>query len=600
MLKRVLLICLVLVLGLQACFAQLRSFPGAEGAGSYTTGGRGTPTSPTTVFYVTNLLDATSNPPSGSLRWALTQSATYRTIVFAVSGTIHLAGPLKLTKSNTTIAGQTAPGCGICIADYPVLTNANNIIVRYIRFRMGDKHENLGTSCTDFVVGSGNDDAFDGTGYKNIIIDHCTMSWSNDEAFTFYRGDSTTLQWNMISEPLNYSYHFESGDADFEHHGFGGIWGGKHFSAHHNLLADCQGRAARFDGCRNLQTGSPAVGVTGLENADFVNNVIYNWGGYNTNGGEGGNYNIINNYYKPGPSTSTNNSSGVPVSHMIINPYTQTTTPALPYGKYYLSGNYMTSSTAVTNNNWLGAAMYNGPQSDTSLSKVTVPFTVNPPITVQSATDAYDSVLLHAGAVLPQRDTLDQRIINDVINNTGKIIDCQGGFPHCTPYALTVNAWPTLCSLPALSDMDKDGMPDWWETLNGLDSANASDRNGYAPNGYTNLENYLNGISDTAGSVIDTSHNDTTHHVGIISVNTGGNKIKVFPNPASGNVHVSILHSGEAIVVLLDITGIKRYEVIVPVGVNDVLIPTAALTPGVYIIKYSSGTDIVNTKFIKQ
>ncbi|MDR3681074.1 MAG: T9SS type A sorting domain-containing protein [Flavipsychrobacter sp.] len=594
MLKRALLICLVLVGAWQACFAQLVSFPGAEGAGSYTTGGRGTPAVPTTVFYVTSLAD-NSNSTTGTLRWALNQTATYRTIVFAVSGTIHLKSALRISKANTTIAGQTAPGCGICIADYPVSVTANNVIVRYIRFRMGDKHENLG-----MVNGSGNDDAFDGTGYKNIIIDHCTMSWSDDEACTFYRGDSTTLQWNLISEPLNYSYHFETGDADYEHHGFGGIWGGKHFTGHHNLLADCKGRAARFDGCRNLQNGSPATGVTGLENADFVNNVIYNWGDYNTNGGEGGNYNILNNYYKSGPSTLATGTSGIPVKSMIIQPYKQTTAPVLPYGKYYMTGNYVEGYPAVTADNWRGAAMNGGSLADTASAKVNVAFTVNPPVNMQSAQDAYDSVLLHVGATLPQRDTLDQRIINDVINNTGKLIDVQGGFPHGTAYSVDSIAWPYLCSAPAPADMDKDGMPDWWETLNGLDSANASDRNGYAPNGYTNLENYLNGISDTAGGVIDTSHNDTTHHVGIITVNTGGNNIKVFPNPASGNVHVSILHSGEAIVVLLDLTGIKRYEVTLPVGTNDVLIPTAALSPGVYIIKYSSGTDIVNTKFIKQ
>src|SRR5205823_12233094 len=128
--------------------------------------------------------------------------------------------PLSINKANTTIAGQTAPGEGICIADYQVSVSADNVIVRYIRFRLGDKNQNKGK-----VNGSGGSDAFDGIGHKNIIIDHCTMSWSDDEDFTFYDGDSTTLQWNMISEPLNYSYHFETGDADFEHHGYGGIWG---------------------------------------------------------------------------------------------------------------------------------------------------------------------------------------------------------------------------------------------------------------------------------------------------------------------------------------------------------------------------------------
>ncbi len=595
MLKSALLICLGVIVGLGA-FAQLPSFPGAEGAGMYTTGGRGTPALPTTVLYVTNLNDATSNPPSGSLRWAIAQSATYRTIVFAVSGTIHLAGQLKIGK-NTTIAGQTAPGCGICLADYPVVVNGSNVIVRYIRFRMGDKHELIGgTTCTAPVpsseVGSGNDDAFDGLGFKNIMIDHCTMSWGDDESCTFYRGDSTTLQWNIISEGLNYSYHLETGDNDFEHHGFGGIWGGKHFTGHHNLLMDLQGRNCRFDGSRNLQTGNPAVGVTGLENADFVNNVICNWGGYTTNGGEGGNYNIINNYYKSGPSTANTSSSGVPIKYEIINPYTQTTAPTLPYGKYYMTGNYVVGSSVVTNDNWLGAAMAGGSLADTSAAKVTTRFNVNPPVTLQTAQDAYDSILLHVGATLPQRDTLDQRIINDVINNTGKIIDVQGGFPHCTAYALTVNAWPTLCSSPAPADLDKDGMPDWWETLNGLDSANAADRNGYAPNGYTNLENYLNSISDTL-------HNDTTK-VGLVTVNATHTLVTIYPNPATGDIQVTRMNSAAAMVVIFDVAGVERYRLFVPAGEEDISMPTRALAPGVYVLRYSSGSEIVNRKLIKQ
>jgi len=263
------------------------AFPGAEGYGKYTTGGKGSAGTPTTVFKVTSLADDGS---AGTLRWALTQTAAYRTIVFDVSGTIHLQSKLQITKPYTTIAGQTAPGDGICLADYPVQVNADNVIVRYMRFRMGDKNQNLG-----MVNGSGADDAFDDAtnSHKNIIIDHCTMGWSNDEACTFYGGDSLTLQWNVMSEPLNYSYHFETGDADYEQHGYGGIWGGQHASFHHNLFAHCKSRTPRFNGNR---TGYS-------ENADFRNNVIYNWSTYQTYGGEGGNYNIVNNYYKFGPNT---------------------------------------------------------------------------------------------------------------------------------------------------------------------------------------------------------------------------------------------------------------------------------------------------------
>ncbi|MEI9806833.1 MAG: pectinesterase family protein [Bacteroidota bacterium] len=437
---------------------------------------------PTTVFEVTNLSD---DGNAGSLRYAVTQTAAYRTVIFRVSGTIHLTSRLTI-KANTTIAGQTAPGDGICLADRPVVINGDNVIVRYIRFRMGDRYQNAG-----MVDGGGSDDAFSNLGNKNIIIDHCTSGWSSDEALTIYRGDSVTVQWSFITEPLNYSYHFETGDVDFEEHGYGGIWGGKHASFHHNLIAHLKGRAPRFDGSRNL---SPFT--AGQENADFRNNVLYNWGSYNVNGGEGGNYNIVNNYYKYGPSTSSGNSSGVPIKYMIINPGKQTTAPVLPYGQYYVTGNYVDGSTAITQNNWLGAAMSGGTQADTTQSKVATAFDLGT-ITMQSAQDAYNLVLQYAGASFA-RDTLDQRIVNDVRNRTGRIIDVQGGYPHGTPYASTVNAWPTLNSTAAPADADHDGMPDAYETSNGLNPNDAADRNGIAGNGYTNLENYINGIVNAA------------------------------------------------------------------------------------------------------
>lgn len=177
---------------------RLVSFPGAEGAGKYTSGGRGTAATPTIVFEVTSLED--TNTP-GTLRYALSQSATaapHRTVVFRVCGTIHLLTQLRI-PANTTLAGQTAPGDGICLADRPVTVNGNNVIVRFMRFRMGDRYQNLG-----MVDGAGSDDAFGGRFGVNTIVDHCTMSWSTDEAFSFYQGDSTTLQWNLISEPLDY------------------------------------------------------------------------------------------------------------------------------------------------------------------------------------------------------------------------------------------------------------------------------------------------------------------------------------------------------------------------------------------------------------
>ncbi|OQP64355.1 hypothetical protein A3860_20500 [Niastella vici] len=456
--------------------AQQPAFPGAEGAGMFTTGGRGTSTDATTVFEVTNLNDDT-NP--GSLRYALTATATYRTIVFRVSGTIHLASKLNI-RANTTIAGQTAPGDGICIADYPVVISGDNVIVRYMRFRMGDKNQNKG-----YVDGSGGDDSFGGTGVSNIIVDHCSVSWSDDEALTIYRGDKLTIQWCFMSEPLNYSYHFETGDADYEHHGYNGIQGAMHGTIHHNLYAHAKNRNPRFAG---ISTYSPST--VGIENVDFRNNVIYNWEINTVYGGEGGNYNVVNNYYKWGPNTNSG------VKYRIANPGYSTSSPVIPFGKWYIDGNYVDGSTQNTNNNWSGVVMQTNVAADTVQSKVTTPFNLGYTVTTYSAVNAYDSVLTNGGAILPRRDTLDQRIVNDVRNRTGRIIDVQGGYPHGTAYSLTFNAWPTLNSTTAPTDTDHDGMPDTWETSHGLNPNDASDRNTYDGTGYTMLENYLNGVEN--------------------------------------------------------------------------------------------------------
>ncbi len=454
--------------------AQLPAFPGAEGAGMYSTGGRGTPSSFTTVFEVTNLSD---DGQPGSLRYALTAPATYRTVVFRVSGTIHLNSGLSI-KANTTIAGQTAPGDGICVADHQVSIGGDNVIIRYMRFRVGDRYQKLVDANGNPVNGSGGSDALSGTGPSNIIIDHVTASWSNDEALTIYRGDNLTIQWSMISEPLNYSYHFETGDTDYERHGYGGIWGAKRGTMHHNLFAHCRNRNPRFAG---ISTYTP--NTVGVENVDFRNNVIYNWGINTVYGGDGGNYNVMNNYYKYGPNTSSG------VKYRICNPGNT------PYGKWHVSGNYVDGSSTNTADNWLGVAPAGG-SADQPLVKAISPLELGYPLSPQSAIDAYEAVLQGAGCSLPNRDTLDQRIVNNVRNRTGQIIDVQGGFPHGTAYELTVNAWPALNSTVAPADTDHDGMPDTWEAANGLNPNNASDRNGIASNGYTHLENYLNSLSN--------------------------------------------------------------------------------------------------------
>ena len=469
--KLLLIICGIGLLSLFSCAQKITesvamkmdkplAFAGAEGFGKFTTGGRGGK-----IFIVSNLDDN----GQGSFRQAA-EANEKRVIVFAISGTIHLDTKLAI-KGNVTIAGHSAPGDGICLADNSVSLGGDNIIIRHLRFRMGDKYQKGG-----MVDGNGGDDAFGGVRRKNIIIDHCSLSWSTDEVFSVYAGDSTTLQWNLISEPLNYSYHFETGDKDYEHHGFGGIWGGRHASFHHNLFAHCNNRTPRFDGIRNAPE----------ENCDYSNNVIYNWGGNNVYAGEGGTYNIVNNYYKYGPSTAKNAKAN------IVNPYHKL--PTIPFGKFYVAGNYVDGANEVTSNNWLGVTMNNGTEADALKSKLDAPFPVVP-VRLQTAVDAYNLVLKNVGATLPKRDTLDERIINDVKNRTGKFIDVQGGFPHGTAYELTINAWPGLKSKPAAIDTDKDGMPDSWEKQQGLSSRDAGDASTYKlSKQFTNIEVYLNSI----------------------------------------------------------------------------------------------------------
>jgi hypothetical protein len=437
------------------------AFPGAEGFGKYTKGGRGGK-----VLIVTNLNDN----GAGSFREAV-QSKFPRIIVFAVSGTVHLQSPLSIL-GDVTIAGQTAPGDGICLADYPVGLKGNNIIIRYLRFRMGDKNQKGG-----MVDGNGGDDAFGGTRNKNLVVDHCSGSWSTDEVFSIYGGDSTTVQWNLIAEPLNYSYHFEKGDTGYEHHGYGAIWGGKHTSYHHNLFAHCNSRTPRWDGIRNIPE----------ENCDFVNNVIYDWGHNNVYAGEGGSYNLVNNYYKYGPSTIKS------VMYRVANPWSKP--PTIGFGKWYINGNYVDGSEEVTKDNWKGVAIENGKSSDVDVVKVNTSAFQLIAVATQAAKDAYESILKNVGAILPNRDTLDQRIIDEVKNRTGRMIDVQGGYPHGTAYEQTVNAWPTLKLLPAPKDSDSDGMPDDWEKKNGLNPNDVSDASALKLHKfYTNIEVYMNSL----------------------------------------------------------------------------------------------------------
>lgn len=461
LLKKNKILIALLSLGLTS-HAQIVAFEGAEGFGKYATGGRGGK-----VYTVTNLNDA----GPGSFR-AAAEADHPRYIVFAVAGTIHLTKAVHI-KSNATIAGHTAPGGGICIADRPVLLDGHNIIVRYMRFRLGDRYQNKG-----MVHGSGHDDAFGGNRKKNILIDHCTMSWSTDELFSMYGGDSSTIQYCLLSEALNYSYHFEKGDKDYEHHGYGGIWGGRHLTAHHNLFAHCVSRTPRFQGVRYGEE---------TELVHFVNNVIYNWEHNNVYGGEGGSYNIVDNYYKAGPNTQPK------VSNRIVNPSRLNDT--IGFGTYYVHGNRVAGDAATTQNNTLGIHLRNEKERASFMTNLLT--TPHPHLDMPDwdATTAYTRVLQSVGAILPQRDTLDARIIEDVKQGKGKIIDVQGGYPHGTDYNITINAWPTLATGTAQPDTDGDGIPDVWEQRLKLDARNPTDATQvHTGTGYDNIEVYLQAL----------------------------------------------------------------------------------------------------------
>ena len=443
--------------------AGIPAFPGAEGGGKYVTGGR-----EGVVIHVTTLEDArdevTKQPAIGTLRKALQMDGT-RTVVFDVAGTIHLTSQLEITGGNLTVAGQTAPGDGICIAGYPVVVKASNVILRFLRFRMGDQNKVEGDALTICE-------------HKNIIVDHCSFSWSTDECVSVYGNENFTLQYCFITESLKASVHAKGA------HGDGGIWGGKNASFHHNLLAHHQSRNPRFDhDYVNTKCAGPI---------DFVNNVVYNWesnsaygGEGSTKGGGGRHINFVNNYYKPGPSTKSN------VKTRLVDPWTSCSncvegSKVLEKGgsvvppKIYLVGNTMYGSSEVTADNWKGSS------KSKSIAGVDTRWTdgLTALSQEQSAESAYETVLTKAGCSL-HRDALDSRIVNDVRNASGKLInspDEAGGYPTLNPGT-------------APADTDLDGMPDAWEDGNGLNKSASSDAKLYTlDKNYTNLEVYLNSL----------------------------------------------------------------------------------------------------------
>jgi len=420
--------------------AQTPAFPGAEGFGMYALGGRDGD-----VYEVTNLND--SGP--GSLRQAC-EAKGPRTVVFRVSGTILLKSRLTILNPYITLAGQTAPGDGICIRDEALMVRTHDVIIRYMRFRIGNANEKGTGDSLDVMRGS-----------KDVIIDHCSISWGTDENGSFYGNTNVTVQWCMIGEGLY-------------PHSCGGLWGSDG-SYHHNLIYS--------SGTRNPKFAYSRPGTV----SDFRNNVIYNWG-YQSSiaGGKDNRINIVNNFYKYGPGRDPND----PLCHKIVG--------VVDGSNLFVAGNYVWGFPKVTADNWAG-----GVQGDTCV-RADKPFTAVP-VTMQSAQEAYELVLAHAGATMPKRDPIDERVVNQVRTRTYTFSGMKNGvkYPGIPDSMEQVGPYPELQSAPAPVDTDRDGMPDEWEKTMRLDPNDPQDRNKYGLHSdYTNLEVYLNSLASNPYQVI--------------------------------------------------------------------------------------------------
>lgn len=455
-----------------------RAFPGAEGGGMFATGGRGGK-----IYHVTSLDD---NNTQGTLRYGIENAERPLTIVFDVAGTIALQKQLQIKKGDLTIAGQTAPGDGICLKNYTFRIHASNVIVRFIRCRMGDEQKT-------------EDDAMQvmdkyGDSFEKIIIDHCSISWSTDECASFYGMKDFTFSWNIVSESLRASVHGKG------NHGYGGIWGGTNATYHHNLLAHHDSRNPRLDHDFVSHQKGPVT---------ISNNVVYNWSGNTCYGGESSSnngtdyrkYNFVGNYYKPGPVT--------PSSHRwLIQPTTSCSNcggTILP-GHFYLHDNVLYGVNDVTSNNWkagtsTGVGVYIK-DSEVAKIKAETPYDCNA-MSLHSAGDAFDAVLAYAGASFA-KDAIDTRIAKETKDgsytyqgsngSTKGLIDTQTDVDDGT----WVNGWPvykaTEEQLSALRDADSDGIPNTVEDAWGLNKSDPKDASEYTldpDKRYTNLEMYL-------------------------------------------------------------------------------------------------------------
>ena len=469
-LKRILSGTLAFILGLSvinfSAFAEdrLPAFPGAEGGGMYASGARGG--NSIVVYHVTNLNDS----GEGSFRDAVSEGN--RIIVFDVAGTVMLKTPVKIQKSNITVLGQTAPGEGICIGgDSVMLSNADNIIMRYLRFRMGDDHN---TQEDSLGIRRG----------QNIIIDHCSISWCQDECLSAYQNKNFTAQWCIISESLKESYH-EKGS-----HGYGGIWGGINASFHHNLIATHDSRVPRIGTSQTVHTYEDSLDTDNL--IDVRNNVIYNWGLNSSYGGENGTrVNLINNYYKP-----TEMAKRIGFFEIYRG------TKGIGGGTtLYVDGNIMENNAALTADNWQGvtkeidSTKWNKCENITDgvvvdgVLKSNNEYIEDYPISTDTAQEAYNRVLQEAGASY-NRDNTDKRVVDDVKNGTLPTGTKSGGGFGDSPN--DVGGYDSLYGNSQL-DSDNDGIPDDWENEHGLNPNDSSDAI-QLKNGYTNIEVYANSL----------------------------------------------------------------------------------------------------------
>lgn len=510
------------------------AFPGAEGFGKYAAGGRGG-----RVIEVTTLEDYSESgtPIEGSFRKALkTEGDDPITIVFRVGGRIDLVERLKCGRQNMTIAGQTAPGDGICISGNNIYFSGKNLIIRYLRFRTGDTQA-TNASCINIENA------------ENVIVDHCSFSWSLEENTTIYDNKYTTVQWCIISEPLYESYH------DKGKRSYGTQWGGQYASYHHNLIAHAHSRAPRVNGSR---TKNDLEAVT-----DHVNNVIYNWGKKNSvYGGEvttvGGKCwtNWVNNYYKPGPAS--------PANSYFAEAYSSNSD--CEPGKWYVSGNYFDDASYATVNadNHKGMNYKGGEANQRSDERFEVEA-----VTATTAAQAYVDVLSDAGMRVPCLDAIDKRIIAEA---KGEINPVYGGVLGAAKGIIDsqddVGGWPEYKNAAAPTDSDKDGIPDDWETENGLNPNDAADGATITESGYSNLEVYLNSI--------------TASTTGVSEAKANGNAALVYFDSSKNMLHIN---SPETVygIALYDLNGKRLF--VETLQSNDAYINLNFLPKGLFVIE---------------